>query len=126
MQMGQQMAGAVSESASMASFATPELRGLFEEWVKAVEEEILGFLKEKGGSEPSGIAAKLKISEESVIFLIGKMAREKKIKITGIRAEGWVLEWKQDSISETKAGEARIEDDNEKSEEQASLEKFEF
>ncbi len=88
MQMGQQMAGAVSESASMASFATPELRGLFEEWMKAVEEEILGFLKEKGSSEPSGIAAKLKISEESVIFLIGKMAKEKKIKITGIRLQG--------------------------------------
>ncbi len=85
MQMGQQMAGAVSESASMASFATPELRGLFEEWMKAVEEETLGFLKEKGSSEPSGIAAKLKISEESVIFLIGKMAKEKKIKITGIK-----------------------------------------
>ena len=48
MQMGQQVAGAVTESASMASFATPELRGLFEEWVKAVEEEILEFLKEKG------------------------------------------------------------------------------
>ncbi len=88
MQMGQQMAGAVSESASMASFATPELRGLFEEWMKAVEEEILGFLKEKGSSEPSGIAAKLKISEESVIFLIGKMAKEKKIKMTGIRLQG--------------------------------------
>ena len=88
MQMGQQMAGAVTESASMASFATPELRGLFEEWVKAVEEEILGFLKEKGSSEPSGIAAKLKISEESVIFLIGKMAKEKKIKITGIKVQG--------------------------------------
>ena len=88
MQMGQQMAGAVSESASMASFATPELRDLFEEWVKAVEEEILGFLKEKGANEPSGIATKLKISEESVIFLIGKMAMEKKIKITGIKAQG--------------------------------------
>ncbi len=88
MQMGQQMAGAVSESASMASFATPELRGLFEEWVKTVEEEILGFLKEKGSTEPSGIATKLKISEESVLFLIGKMAKEKKIKITGIRLQG--------------------------------------
>ncbi len=79
-----QMLGAASESASAASFATPELRGLFDEWVKAVEEEILGFLKEKGTSDPSGIAAKLKISEESAIFLIGKMAREKKIKIAGI------------------------------------------
>jgi hypothetical protein len=88
MQMNQQMAGAVTESASMASFATPELRGLFEEWVKAVEEEIFGFLREKGSSEPSGIAAKLKISEDSVIFVIGKMARERKIKITGIEVQG--------------------------------------
>ena len=85
MQMGQQMAGAISESASMASFATPELRALFEEWAKAVEEEILGFLKEKGSSNPSEIASKLKISEESTLFLIGKMAREKKLKITGMK-----------------------------------------
>jgi hypothetical protein len=84
MQMGQQMAGAITESASMASFATPEIRGLFEEWAKAVEEEILGFLKEKGSSEPSEIAAKLKISEESALYFIGKMARERKLKITGM------------------------------------------
>lgn len=86
MQMGQQMAGAVTESASMASFATPELRGLFEEWTKAVEEEIVALLKEKGSSEPSEIAAKLKISEESALFFIGKMARERKLKITGVMA----------------------------------------
>lgn len=85
MQMGQRMAGAVTESASMASFATPEVRGLFEEWARAVEEEIIGLLKDKGLSEPSDIAAKLKISEESAVFFIGKLAREKKIKITGIR-----------------------------------------
>ncbi len=84
MQMGQQMAGAVTESASMASFATPEVRGLFEEWAKAVEEEILGLLKDKGIIEPSEIAVKLKISEESALFFVGKMVKEKKIKITGI------------------------------------------
>ncbi len=88
MQMGQQMAGAVSESASMASFATPELRGLFEEWVKAVEEEIIGLLKDKGTSQPSEIATKLKIAEESALFFIGKMAREKKVKITGFKLQG--------------------------------------
>ena len=81
--MGQQMAGAVSESASMASFATPEVRGLFEEWSRAVEEEIVGLLKHQGTSGPSEIAAKLKISEESALFFIGKIAREKKIRITG-------------------------------------------
>lgn len=84
MQMGQQMAGAVTESASMASFATPEVRGLFEEWAKVVEEEILRFLKEKGSSDPSEIAAELKISEESALFFIGKMAKEKKVKIAGV------------------------------------------
>jgi len=85
MQMCQQMAGAVTESASMVSFATPEVRGLFEEWAKAVEEEIGTFLKEKGSSEPSEIAARLKISEESALFFIGKMARERKLKITEVK-----------------------------------------
>lgn len=85
MQKGQQMAGAVTESATMASVATPELRGLFEEWAKAVEEEIVAFLKEKGSSEPSEIASKLKISEESALYFIGKMAREKKFKIIGVK-----------------------------------------
>jgi hypothetical protein len=84
MQMGQQMAGAVTESASMASFATPEVRGLFEEWARAVEEEIVAFLKEKGSSEPSEIGARLKISEESALYFIGKMARENKLKVTGV------------------------------------------
>jgi hypothetical protein len=86
--MGQEMAGAVTESASMASFATPEVRGLFEEWARAVEEEIVVLLKNKGTSDPSEIAAKLKISEESALFFIGKMAREKKLKITGIVLRG--------------------------------------
>ena len=85
MQMSQQMAGAVTESASMASFATPEIRGLFEEWSKAVEEEMLAFLKEKGSSKPAEIASRLKISEESALYFIGKMAREKKLRITEVR-----------------------------------------
>ena len=88
MQMGQKMADALTESASMASFATPEVRGLFEEWARAVEEEIVGLLKDKGTSEPSEIAAKLKISDESALFFIGKLAREKKVKITGIKLQG--------------------------------------
>jgi hypothetical protein len=78
------MAGAITEIGTLASFATPEVRGLFEEWVKAVEEEILGFLKARGTSEPSEIAAKLKISEESALYFIGKMAREGKFKIIGV------------------------------------------
>jgi hypothetical protein len=85
MKMCQQMTGAVIEIGKMASGATPEIRGLFEEWVKAVEDEIMAFLKEKGSSDASEIAVKLKVSEESVLFLIGKMAREGKLKITKVQ-----------------------------------------
>jgi hypothetical protein len=85
MNMCQQMTGAVIEIGKMASFATPEIRGLFEEWVRAVEGEILEFLKEQKSSTPAEIAAKIKISEESVLFLIGKLAREGKLKIAGVK-----------------------------------------
>jgi hypothetical protein len=46
--MMQQMAGAFSGSSNTAPFATPEIGGLFEEWSRTVEEEILAFIKEKG------------------------------------------------------------------------------
>jgi hypothetical protein len=84
MQMFQQMSGGDSRSAAMASFATPEVRGLFEEWAKALEDEIIAFITQTESGVPSEIAAKLKISEESVLFFIGKMAREGKLKITGV------------------------------------------
>jgi hypothetical protein len=84
MEMGDRMAGAISETLSMGSFATPEVRGLFEEWARIVEEEIAAFVREKVMAKPADIAAKLKISEESALYFIGKMAREKKLEITGV------------------------------------------
>jgi len=81
MKMMEQMMGSMSESAKATSYATPEIRALFEEWTRAVEDEIIAFVKEKGKVKPSDIATKLKISEESALFLVGKMAREKKLII---------------------------------------------
>jgi len=85
MTMAQKVTGSVAETSTMAAYATPEVRGLFEEWAKAVEEEILAFLKEKGKATPADISAKLNISEESALFFIGKMAREGKIALGEIR-----------------------------------------
>ncbi|MDP1990238.1 MAG: hypothetical protein Q8K00_04380 [Syntrophales bacterium] len=85
MTVAQKVTGSVAETSTMATYATPEVRGLFEEWAKAVEEEILAFLKEKGKANPSDISAKLSISEESALFFIGKMAREGKITLGEIR-----------------------------------------
>ena len=61
--------------------ATPEIIGLFEEWLRTVEEEILEILNKEKSLNPSGIAAKLKISEKSVNFFIDKMKKEGKLKM---------------------------------------------
>jgi len=81
MKMMEQMMGSMSESIKVASYATPEIRGLFEEWLKNLEVEVIEFVEEKGKATPSDISEKLKISEESVVFLIARLAKEGKLKI---------------------------------------------
>ena len=85
MQMCEQMTGTVIEVGRLAGFASPELRGLFEEWVKALEDELIGFLQDRESCTPADLAAQLKLSEGSVLFLIGKLVREGKVKITGVK-----------------------------------------
>lgn len=82
--MCEQMTGTVIEIGRLAGFASPELRGLFDEWVKAVEDECIDFLKDKGSCPPAELAVHLRFSEESILFLIGKLVREGRLKITGV------------------------------------------
>jgi hypothetical protein len=86
MKMGEKVMGSITETAHMASFATPEVRGLFDEWSRTVEEEILDFVKSKGSATPSDIAAHLKITERSVVFFISRMAGEGKLRIPEVRS----------------------------------------
>jgi len=82
--MSQRMAGAIDEnqvkSSSVTPDATAEINGLFEEWLTTVEEEILEILSKEKSLKPSGIAARLKISEKSVNFFIDKMRKEGKLE----------------------------------------------
>jgi len=82
--MSQGMAGAIDETQAKSSSVTPdateEINGLFEEWLSAVEDEILQILGKERSLKPSGIAAKLKISEKSVNFFMDKMKKEGKLK----------------------------------------------
>ena len=84
MKMSRRMAGAIDETQTMSSYAapdaTPEISGLFEEWLRTVEDEILEILNKEKALKPSGIAVKLKISEKSVNFFIDKMKKEGKLK----------------------------------------------
>lgn len=63
-----------TETANTAKFATPELRGLFSEWCEQIEKEILDFIKESKIINIEKLAAKFNLSEESVKYLINKLA----------------------------------------------------
>jgi predicted ArsR family transcriptional regulator len=88
MAMCQAMMTSVSKSAEMAAYATPEVRTLFEEWARSVEEEILTILKAQGQRDLGQLAAGLRISPESALVLLGKLVREGKVTISGIQTTG--------------------------------------
>ena len=80
MEMCKQMMQSMTQSREMAEFATPELRGLFEDWVRQIEDEILQFVKDRENVNTEEIAEKFKISEESAIYILGKLAQKGKLK----------------------------------------------
>jgi hypothetical protein len=87
MKMSQRMAGAIDEAQVKSFSVTPddaraEINGLFEEWLRTVEDEILEILRKEKSLTPSGVAAKLKISEKSVNLFMDKMKKEGKLKMT--------------------------------------------
>jgi hypothetical protein len=82
MEMCRGMIGSITKSAGMATYATPELRALFEEWLGQIEAEILEFLKGREAVAPENVAQHFKLSNESAVFLLSKLAREGKIKIS--------------------------------------------
>jgi hypothetical protein len=82
MEMCRCMIGSITRSAEMATYATPELRALFEEWLGQIETEIIEFLKGREAVAPGNVAEHFKLSKESAVFLLSKLAREGKIKIS--------------------------------------------
>lgn len=86
MAMCQSMMTSVAKSAEMAAYATPEVRTMFEEWSRSVEEEILTVLKARGPVDLNQLAAQLKISPESTLQFLAKLVREGRATISGIQA----------------------------------------
>jgi len=82
MEMCRQMTEAVTRTSDMAAYATPELRGLFNDWLEQVEEEVIAFVKATGNAHAKDVADKLKISLESAVFLLSKLAREGKLEVS--------------------------------------------
>jgi hypothetical protein len=69
-----------------ASDASPELRVLFEEWARNVEDEVLSILRARGPLDLADLAAALKISPEGARHFLDKLVREGKATFSGARA----------------------------------------
>ncbi|MBI2015028.1 MAG: hypothetical protein HYS77_05765 [Candidatus Rokubacteria bacterium] len=65
MAMCQAMMTSVSKSAEMAAYATPEVRTLFEEWARSVEEEI-----------------------SAVMYFLARLVKAGKASISGVKVQG--------------------------------------
>ena len=82
MNMCKQMTQTVAKASEMAAYATPELRGLFEAWLEEVEQEAVNFLSEKGAASAEELAERLGISPESAIFILARLAKSGKIRVS--------------------------------------------
>ena len=85
MAMCQAMMTSVSKSAEMAAYATPEVRALFEEWARSVEEEISAVLRETGQLDLERLAARLKIS---AMYFLARLVKAGKASISGMKVQG--------------------------------------
>lgn len=72
------------EARKLGAFATPELRTLFEEWIKETDKAVLDFVGQATNTDPEKVAQHLKLSKESAIFFLGKLAQEGKVKIGAV------------------------------------------
>ena len=88
MAMCQAMMTSVSKSAEMAAYATPEVRALFEEWARSVEEEISAVLRETGQLDLERLAARLKISPESTMYFLARLVKAGKASISEMKVQG--------------------------------------
>jgi len=84
--MCQAMMASVGQAAEMAAYATPEVRTLFGEWARSVEEELLSALRTRGPLDLVTLAEALRVSPESALHFLGKLVREGKATISVIHA----------------------------------------
>lgn len=79
--MSKEVLSVASHSYELATYSTPELRGLFNDWLGEIEREILEFLKNRKTVDPAEVAKKFRLKRKSIIFILGKLAGEGKIKM---------------------------------------------
>lgn len=82
-----EMMSSIKESHRVATLATPEVQGLFEDWVEQIEQEMQDYLKGKDSVDISEIIKHFKISKDSAYYFLTKLAQKDKLKINLSKAE---------------------------------------
>lgn len=82
MQMCRMMSESVARASEQATWATPELRALFDDWVAQVKDELVASLAEIGeGADLATLGERLRLDVNSVAFLVTALAREGKVHL---------------------------------------------
>ena len=79
--MCREMISSIQQSHRISTLATPEVQGLFEDWVEQIEQEMLGYLKEKDSVGIKDLASHFKISKDSAYYFLTKLAQKGEIKL---------------------------------------------
>jgi RNA binding exosome subunit len=87
MGMCEKMMNSMNQSRELATFATPEIRGLFEEWVLQLDNEVIELIKKTKSTSPEEVANHLKISKDSAVYIISRLAQKGILSVT-VKYEG--------------------------------------
>jgi hypothetical protein len=88
-EMCEKMTASVEKTAKLAGQANDEVQMLFEEWAEQVEKELLDLLedieKENNNFDAAEAAESLKVSEDTVLFFLSRLIKNKKIEVTSLK-----------------------------------------
>ncbi|CCU79850.1 hypothetical protein HSACCH_01655 [Halanaerobium saccharolyticum subsp. saccharolyticum DSM 6643] len=88
-EMCEKMTASVEKTAKLAGQANDEVQMLFEEWAEQVEKELLDLLKniqeDKNDFDAGEAAESLKVSEDTVLFFLSRLIKNKKIEVTSLK-----------------------------------------
>jgi hypothetical protein len=82
MGMCSDMMTSMRQTNALAVHVTPELQHIFGEWLKQLEDKALG-LVEKGTVDAADLARSLKITEDSALYVLHRLAASGKITLAG-------------------------------------------
>ncbi len=79
--VSKEVLAAISHTYALASYATPELRNLFNDWLLEIERLVTEFVRERKRVDPGEVARHFKLERDSVIFILSKLTREGRISM---------------------------------------------